>query len=89
MAQALGVCIEELKDGFINEEEGVFNWIKANAVRYFQQSLPPQQRGMAMMKAGPIVMVIQNQYELYKQRKAAGEYDRPAAGGASSQPAAT
>jgi hypothetical protein len=35
VAQALGVCIEELKDGFTNEEEGVFNWIQANAVRHF------------------------------------------------------
>lgn len=47
LARALGVAIDELKDGFINEEEGVFNWIKANLVRHFEKGLPPQQRGMA------------------------------------------
>lgn len=66
LIKSLGIMVEEIKDGFKNEEEGVFNWVQSNTVRIFQENLPPQQRPMAAMKAGPIVFMMKRNYEVYK-----------------------
>lgn len=42
LIKSLGITIEEMKDGFQNEEEGVFNWIQSNVVRMFEAALTPQ-----------------------------------------------
>lgn len=75
--RAVGEIIDELKDGFQTGEEGVFAWIQSNAMKYYMKTLPPEQKMQAMMKVGPMIFLLRNQYTKYKQNLAAGVYNQP------------
>lgn len=64
--QAVGDIVEELKDGFTTGEEGVFAWVQSNAMKYYMKTLPPEQKMQAMMKVGPMIFLLKNQYTKYQ-----------------------